>query len=376
LHPPGSVLFPFIGDSVGGAQLSALLLIEGLEKENVRTDVVVHEEGPLSQHLEQIGRRYEIFPLPGYVGRAPSLTGNIELLIKAGTRIRKIIREQRWDIVHAHDSRTNMTWVLPTRFSGKKFVWHQRSRFSASRLQGLLVRPADAVVSISDYIKHALPDTVRHESTVVANPFDTGRPVPDRSVARAQLLEELNLPANSRLVAAVGNMTSQKRPEFLVDVAAEVMGQVVDPVYFVVFGRIPDNLQSQLMDRAGKRDIAENLVFAGFRYPVEPCIAGSDVLVSAAIKEGFGRSLVEAHLTGTPVVATNSGGHSEIIETGLNGIMPQDDNPADFARSVCRLLESPALSHELATNARKKAVHLYSIEEHTRRIRSIYNGIR
>ena len=77
----------------------------------------------------------------------------------------------------------------------------------------------------------------------------------------------------------------------------------------------------------------------GFRYPPEPWIAACDVLLVPAVEEPFGRSLIEAMLLGTPLIAADSGGNPEIIRHGETGYLVPPDDPDAFAERTLALLE-------------------------------------
>ena len=94
-----------------------------------------------------------------------------------------------------------------------------------------------------------------------------------------------------------------------------------------MFGEDREPMRQQVMDRISALGLRERCFFMGPHYPIGPWIAGCDVLVAPAVAEGSGRALVEAMLIGTPVVATNDGGHCEIINHGETGYLVPADNP-------------------------------------------------
>ena len=102
---------------------------------------------------------------------------------------------------------------------------------------------------------------------------------------------------------------------------------------------------------------------------------GLDVLVAPAMGEGFGRTLVEAMLCGTPVVAADDGGHREIIRHGETGFLVQPDNPEAFAVAVLDLLENPRLADAVATAAKEEALRKYSVEAHVEKVQAVYDAV-
>ena len=113
----------------------------------------------------------------------------------------------------------------------------------------------------------------------------------------------------------------------------------------------------------------------GIQYPIEPWMAGLDVLVAPAVNEPFGRTLVEAMLCGTPVVAADDGGHREIIRHGETGLLVRPDDPAAFADAVASLLANPRLARAIVGEGKIEALAKYSVEAHVERIQAIYDSL-
>jgi glycosyltransferase involved in cell wall biosynthesis len=70
----------------------------------------------------------------------------------------------------------------------------------------------------------------------------------------------------------------------------------------------------------------------GYRSPGPFWIAACDQLVVPAVGEPFGRTLVEAMLVGTPVVAARSGGNMEALEGGMGLLVEPDDGAGGAGR--------------------------------------------
>src|SRR3546814_12728169 len=84
-----------------------------------------------------------------------------------------------------------------------------------------------------------------------------------------------------------------------------------------MFGAALDNrTQSALEKKVQMLKLGEHVRFMGWRTPGVRWIAACDMLMVPAIDEPFGRTLIEAMLVGTPIVATRSGGNIEALRDG------------------------------------------------------------
>ena len=83
-------------------------------------------------------------------------------------------------------------------------------------------------------------------------------------------------------------------------------------------------------------------------------LSQSDLLVSAAIGEPYGRNIAEAMSVGTPVIAHRSGGPAEIIAHDVDGYLVEESSGEAFAAAVAHLLE-PGRWQRMSEAARAKA---------------------
>ena len=101
-------------------------------------------------------------------------------------------------------------------------------------------------------------------------------------------------------------------------------------------------------------------------------IAGATLLVAPALNEGHGRTLIEAMLLSTPVIASRSGGHTEIIEDGVNGMLFNPDDSTAMAETIIDLLSDIKKIEKIVDVAKKFAVQNFSADVHARAILKTY----
>jgi glycosyltransferase involved in cell wall biosynthesis len=209
-------------------------------------------------------------------------------------------------------------------------------------------------------------------AVVVTNPFDTSALAPDRAQARTRLLEALNLPRETRVVGYFANFIPRKRPEIFVEVASRLeilMPGLVCPMFGDPRdrGRVDEFLTS--------KGIETLCPIMGFCTPILPWMAACDVMLAPAVQEPYGRTIIEAMLVGTPIVASADGGNPEIIAHGETGLLVEPDNVAGFENAVAQLLCDPEEARGLADRARNYALERYSVERHVQDVLAIYRDV-
>jgi len=86
-------------------------------------------------------------------------------------------------------------------------------------------------------------------------------------------------------------------------------------------------------------------------------LKAADVFVLNTAYEGFPHSLLEVMALGTPIVATEAGGNSEVVTDGEEGILIEYNHKKSLERSVERILTNEYLTSRLSSNALAKVKH-------------------
>lgn len=378
-RPPARpvVCFPFVGCLVGGSHVSAAKLIEHLDRARYQPLVVLHRpEGDLANLFRTRGIPYEPAPRQRFL-EGCHLGSDVAFVMTETLRFARFLRRRGVRIVHTNDGRTHATWALPTRFAGARMLWHHRKDPDARGLRYVAPWAANRVISVSQFAapRPGLFSPARR-CTVVHSPFDTDAPAVDRTSARNSLLEELGRGSDTRVVGFFGNLTARKRPLVFVDTIAEMRARAPDlPLAAPIFGHDREDLTEAIRERALARGVADCVHMMGFRYPPEQWMAACEVLLVPAVDEPFGRTLIEAMLLGTVVVAAASGGNPEAICDGVTGCLVPPDDAAAFAERTLGLLAAPALTNSLADAARQDALARFGLRQHAEAIMRVYDAM-
>jgi glycosyltransferase involved in cell wall biosynthesis len=174
-----------------------------------------------------------------------------------------------------------------------------------------------------------------------------------------------------RRVVTVANLRHEKRHDVLVDAAAQVLRRVPD-ARFELIGNGPQ--REALVERARARGVLHAFTFAGYCDDVPGRLAAADIFVLPSDSEAFPNALLEAMAAGMPVVASNVGGISELVDDGRTGLLVPPGDPASLAVGLSRLIADPALASRLGVSARSVVDGQYSFDRMTAAFESIYVG--
>ena len=160
------------------------------------------------------------------------------------------------------------------------------------------------------------------------------------------------------LISSITRLESSKKVEQILEALAYVVEAKPETVC-VIAG--DGSLRNSLNQKAIKEGLKENFLLVGncSQTWLGSLLADSDVLMFPLA----GRALVEAALSGTPIVAYDVEWHHEIIQTGISGILVESDNPQMMAKSVLSLLNDKKNSERLAQNLRQKILSEFASED-------------
>ena len=230
-----------------------------------------------------------------------------------------IARQQKFDVIHAHDWLTYAAGIAAKKVSGKPLVIHvhatefDRSGENVNQLvydlerQGMLA--ADRVITVSNLTRN-----------IVINRYgiDPAKVVTVHNAVDFQSYKDMDVEkgVKEKVVTFLGRITSQKGPEYFSEAANKVL-KAYPNVRFVMAGS--GDLMNRSIRRVAKLRIATHFHFTGFLkgQDVQKMFAQSDVYVMPSVSEPFGISPLEAMRSGVPTIISKQSGVAEVLKHAL-----------------------------------------------------------
>lgn len=372
-----TIAYPMAGDSLGGSHHSLLGLLKGLDPALYHPVIILEKpNGRLAEHFAGFEQRPD--PAPPResfaVGREFSVSKFASTFAGIGRRA-ALLRDIGSTIVHSNDGRTHATWAFAAKRAGCRLLWHHRADPYAKGLRYLAPLVADQIVAVSNFSLSGMwPSKARQNAQVVFSPFDIDVEA-DRKMMRQRLLTELRAHEDTIICGYFGSFIDRKRPLEFMNAVAELRAIQNRPVVGVMFGETTyPELEAAMRARMQEPDVADAVHIMGYRSPGVDWIAAVDLLLVTAVHEPLGRTLVEAMLVETPVIATDSGGNPEAILAGLGTLVEPDNAPAMARAALDALNNKPALA-ETTARAKESAKGRFSEDTHIAKITQIYRDL-
>jgi len=159
------------------------------------------------------------------------------------------------------------------------------------------------------------------------------------------------IPGKRRVLLFVGRVAFEKNIDFLLRALERAVATISD-LLLVIAGEGP--ALPSLKRLAARLNLQEHTLFVGYldrRGALLDCYCAADAFVFASRTETQGLVLLEAMALGLPVISTAVMGTRDIVGPKRGALVP-DDNEADFAEHIVRLMRDGDLRARLAEEGR------------------------
>lgn len=278
----------------------------------------------------------------------------------------------RYDAIHVQSPYLSfLPWLV-----GKKFV----STLHVNDLvRCFYYKNATRLIAISnetkDYAKRVFG--YRDEQiTIVNHGVDRRFAVRLSEEEKKREKETLGLPTDRVLIGLVGSIEHRKGHDLLLQAVSRLPRIEREKVLLVFLGSSKNGKTYDWLER----EIAESGLseqVCRFEYQSsERFYKLFDILVLPSRLEGFGLVVIEAMLAGNCCVRSNTEGAYEQIDDGRTGFIFENENVAQLSDILLRLVQSPALMHEVAEAGREKALREFTSEVTARNTIEVYKKLK
>ena len=343
--------------NIGGPATHVVLLNAGLDRRGYDCLLVTGSEGASEGSLRDLAVSSDLrLAMIPELGREIAPRSDLVTLVK----LYRLMRRERPHVVHTHTAKAGFVGRIAARLAGVPVVLHTfhghvfHGYFSPAKTRlYLLIERLGARLSTRHHHDQPSPagrdrPVWRHQAANGSKSFRSASSWTRsrRSLAaRGDFRRSLGLPADAKLVGAVGRLVPIKNIPLLLEAAA--LARQSDPSIRVVIvgdGELRDELEA----RADALGLGDAVVFAGWRRDLPSVYADLDAVVISSHNEGTPASLIEAMATGCPVIATRVGGVPDLIVDGETGrLVPPGDREA-LAAALLALFREPELTAQMA----------------------------
>jgi glycosyltransferase involved in cell wall biosynthesis len=340
------------GQEFRGGQDLLLSLARGLKQRGHRQVIFCPDGTPLALRAASEGQ--EVLPLPT-IGA-----------------LRHKLHEQQFDIVHAHDARSQNISFLATvglplrRVASRQVAFEPRHRlihrWKYSKTCHGIIANSQSVRKV--LIAAGVPDT---QIEVIAPGVELPQQLPSPEV-RAESRAQWGFSGGEFVIGHAGAFTREKGQDVALQ-AALLLAPKLPRARMLLAGDGPERSHPSMLELA--RQASSSAQLAGFVDDLQQFYAALDLYIMPSRSEGWGLTALRAMAYGVPVIASNVGGLREVVQQGKTGWLVPPNSPEALADAIVDAASNPARLCEFGRNARERA-RQFSMEHTVEQTENFY----
>jgi len=362
--------------NVGGPAVIVAELMRGLDKSAFEQILVTgYCDENEADYLDSVATDIKATRIAG-LGRSVSLVADL----KAFFGLVSLIRKYKPDVIHTHTAKAGVLGRLASLLAGRGAV--RVHTFHGHLLHGYFSGAVTKIVILIEKffatrssVLIAIGSKVKEDLLAAGigradkyRVFFPGLPSP-KAISKSTAQSALGISSEVLYCTFVGRLTQIKRPDRLLDVAAECKRRGID-LRFLVAG------EGELFESSKQRALKEqlNVTFFGWRNDIDQIFAASDIAILTSDNEGIPLTLIQAAQAGLPIVATNVGSISDIVISESTGYLTPP-NAAALADAIEKLVRDGQLRKMMGDAGKARAAQYFSLERMIRDHSDLYRSL-
>lgn len=301
--------------------------------------------------------------------------------IQAYMKLKKIIEEEKFDIIHCHTPvasiLTRVAAIKSRKYRTKVIYTAHGFHFfkGASLINWLIYYPiekicsyfTDVLITINkeDYnlaMKKMKANKIYHVPGVG---IDINKYL-NIDIDEGEKRKELGITKDDIMILSIGEISKRKNHEVVIRALAEIEET---NVHYFIAGR--GNLKKYLLGLCTKLNIQNRVHFLGFRSDIDELCKVSDIFSFPSKQEGLPVALMEAMACGLPVICSDIRGNNDLVKEGINGFLCDYDSVGDFKKAIEILIYNESLKEQFSIN-NKNIIVKFDIKSVVKEMKKIY----
>jgi glycosyltransferase involved in cell wall biosynthesis len=362
---------------LGGAQKQLLSLISHLDKE-----------------------RYNLFLFTAYEGLLiPDFSALLGLKIKRSKFIERsinffndsialfeiyyYIKKNNIDIVHTHSSKAGILGRIAAKIANVKIIIHTVHGWSFNDyqcfsrrqlfiwLERLTARFTQQLIVVSRYDKQkGLSYRIGNEKKYSIINYSIN--YEEFKIQDKDIRNELGINSGDLVIGMVSCFKPQKSPQDFIKLAY-LIHQKLPNIKFILVG---DGVLRKNIERLIRNHhLQSEVILTGWRVDIPRILSALDVFLLTSRWEGLPITVLEAMASAKPVIVTNTGGVSEVINEGETGFLVPPGNLEEMLKKATILLSSEELREKIGQNARASLGSNFTLIEMAKKTQDLYSNL-
>lgn len=359
----------------GGAQRVVFDLADNFNKEEFQVEVACQPSGLLKEKLR--ARNIKVHEIA-------SLKRDLSLLddVKAFWALKKLIKKEKYDIVHCHSAKAGFLGRWAAKKAGVKKIYYtvhswgfyNKEEYGLMEktfiiLEKLASRHTTKIVCVAEKVKiDGLKNKIAKPEKFLVIPNGIEFNIENK---REEIRAGYNIEPTDVVFGMTARLAYPKDPILFLQIAKEVLKEARN-VKFVLVGTGP--LMEKCLEFVKENKLENFVLLLGEKTPLEAreLFFAFDVFVLLSKFEGLPITILEAMFAGLSVIASNVGGISEMIEQTKGGLLVDNKNFDEIKSQLSWLIKNPQIKEQMGEYNLQKAKTNFTLEKMVERYENLY----
>lgn len=302
--------------------------------------------------------------------------------VPAIKKIKKIIEEEKPDIVHTHAS-------LSARIAAKKYkkckiVFTKHCDFPVGKIYNFKIvrylnklinnKLTDKIIATSEHAKSNLVKQGLQEEMIDVVLNGVNELTPASNLKKEELRNKYSILDDDIVIGYLARIEELKGHKYLVESAKSIIDKYGNKYKFLIMGT--GSYEDELREMVKKLGIESNVIFTGFVNNVSEMLSIVDIQVNASyLSETTNLALLEGMSLGIPTVATKIGGTPKMITNWENGLLVETEDSESLANGIIAISENKEKYNYMKEQSKKIYNERYTSKVYAQNIEKIYESL-
>jgi len=328
---------------LGGSEVLVKNIINNNTDKRFSHYILYSENGPLLQLVESAKRNRLIYC---------RFTNKISFILK----LRKIIKENSFFIIHSHQPIDSLYALLASVFLKKRIVMtyhgypirYTDKKNPLSPVITLIINWSKKYICLNLFVSKEILNYYKlFHRNIPENKMKllyNGIQVKQKYHRKSLFIHgQLGLEPNSLVIGMVGSFTTHAKDQLTICKAMSGIFETYKKLHLVFIGQTEGgktNHYKECKDYCSMNGMEHRVHFLGQREDIDDIIHSFDIYIHSSRYETFGMALVEAMMSGIPCIASDIPTFREVSVDGRLVVLFRVGDPADLKKKIIREIEN------------------------------------
>lgn len=377
------IMFVATDANLSGASLCLISLVKDFRNKGYNTLVIIPKNGDIEIELKKYDINYLVVKsYPWVVLKEKSFFKKQKIAIKffvkyflnlfAIRKLKKIIKKEKINVVHIN-SLFSYVGAIAAKKCKIKLVWHIReileyghqAKFFNEKSSYSLINKSDFIITISEYVNNYYSKFLDNSKMhIVYDGLDVDKYYnPTKEIFKEPIIKFL----------LAGTIQKSKGQEEFIKALSLLKKSNYKNFKATLIGYSTSKSKTNLLKLIEELDLVNEVEYLGFKENVCDYWNETDIAFMCSTGEAFGRTTIEAKLSGCLIIGAAAGGTKELIFDKKDGLLYEVNSPEDLMEKIKFALDNIKLSRKIAKDGQTKAKKEFNSDLTTKKVIELYN---